>query len=296
MTQEYSKWPESEWAKEGAALSGAVCVGVDVGTTSTQAAVLSDGELVGWASIRTGADFAASAKAAAERASAPLGIRLLDLEAGRIGATGFGKRHAGFAGKLFDDVRSHGKGARHMYGPDVTTVVDLGAQTCRAIRLYDWDRVRDFAVSDICATGMGRNMEMVCDLLHVPITEIGWRSLELPETGDPEPVSTTCYNYASTETLGLYRPEYRAEPLTENEVYAAHVFAVAWRVLGTVGKLQPLEVGDVKVYEKLGFTGGLAKNPGVTKRIEREVGATALTSGIDPMLAGAIGSALLAME
>jgi activator of 2-hydroxyglutaryl-CoA dehydratase len=82
--------------------------------------------------------------------------------------------------------------------------------------------------------------------------------------------------------------------LTEGEVYASHLFAVAWRALGTIGKIQPLAVGDIRIYPELGFTGGLAKNPGITKRIERELGVTALTSEYDPMLAGAIGAALLA--
>jgi benzoyl-CoA reductase subunit A len=82
--------------------------------------------------------------------------------------------------------------------------------------------------------------------------------------------------------------------VTLHEVYASHLFAIAWRILGVIGKLQPLDIGDVKVYEKLCFTGGLAKNAGVTKRIERELGTTALTSAYDPMLAGAIGAALLA--
>ena len=180
-----------------------------------------------------------------------------------------------------------------MYGPEVHTVVDLGGQTVAAIRLYDWDRVRDFFMNDKCATGMGRNVETVCDLLQVPIEEIGALSLDV--AGDPVPVSTTCYAFAQTETMGLLgRPEYRAEPLTANQVYAAHLFAVATRAVNAIGKLQPLDVGDLSVYKELGFTGGLAKNVGVTKRIERDFNVTALTSEYDPILAGAIGAALLA--
>jgi benzoyl-CoA reductase subunit A len=179
-----------------------------------------------------------------------------------------------------------------MFGPSVHTVVDLGGQTMKAIRLYDWDRVQDITMNDKCATGQGRNIEQVCRLLQVPITEIGAMSLDVKV--DPEPVSTTCYAFAQTETLGQFRPEFRAEALTENEVYATHMLAVAWRMLGAIGKLQPLDPGEVMVYEDLGLTGGLAKNPGITKRIERELRVTALTSEYDPMLAGAIGAALLA--
>jgi activator of 2-hydroxyglutaryl-CoA dehydratase len=110
---------------------------------------------------------------------------------------------------------------------------------------------------------------------------------------DPEPVSTTCWNFANPETLGLFRTAFREEKSSENEVIAAYLFAVAWRALGVIGKLAPLDVGEVTVEEGLAFTGGLAKNKGITQRIERALKVTALTTDSDPMLAGAIGAALL---
>jgi benzoyl-CoA reductase subunit A len=292
MTNEFSKWPESSFTSDGIDWKSAktITAGVDVGTTSAQAAVLCDGKLFGWASIRVGTDFKKAADDVIAKALGKSGMTLKDI--GTVAATGFGKENVSYAGKTVDEVHCHMKGARFMYGPEVHTVVDLGAQTTKAIRLYDWDRVRDFMMNDKCATGMGRNIEIVCELLQVPITEIGEKSLDVK--ADPEPVSTTCFAFAQTETMGLFRPGYKEEPLTENEVYASHLFAVAWRALGAIGKIQPLDVGDIRIYEKLAFTGGLAKNVGITKRIERELQTEALTSEYDPMLAGAIGAALLA--
>jgi benzoyl-CoA reductase subunit A len=292
MKQEYSLWPEEHrvFSDAGPKPGSRITAGVDIGTTSAQAAILCDDKLYSYANIRTGKNFAASAEAALKLAADEAGIARKDLS--DIVVTGFGKNSASFATKTMDEVHCHAKGARFLFGPEVQTVVDLGAQTCKAILLHDWDRVRNFEINDKCATGMGRNIETLCDLLEVPITEIGPLSLEV--TGDPEPVSNTCFAYAMTETAGLFRPVFREELLTENEIYAMHLFAVAWRIMGTVGKLQPLDVGDLKVEGGLGFTGGLAKNPGVTKRLERDLGATALTSEFDPMLAGAIGAALLA--
>jgi benzoyl-CoA reductase subunit A len=294
MTQGYSNWPESSQTNDSIdwKVAKIVSAGVDIGTTSAQAVVLCDGQLFGSANLHIGSNFKQTADAVIAQALGQSGLTLKDVSV--VGATGFGKSNAAYASKLFDEVMCHGKGARYLYGPEVTTVVDLGAQTCAAIRLYDWDRVRDFAMNDICATGMGRDIERVSDLLHVPITEIGEKSLDV--VVDPEPVSTTCANFANTETLGLYRPELRTEPMTDNEVYASYLFAIAWRILGTIGKLQSLDVGDIKVDGALGFTGGLAKNPGITKRIERELGTVALTTEYDPILAGAIGAALLAQE
>jgi benzoyl-CoA reductase subunit A len=138
---------------------------------------------------------------------------------------------------------------------------------------------------------LGRAIELIANLLEVPITETGERSLSV-ET-DPEPVSTTCYNFMYPETMGLLRQGFREDEYGENEVLASALFAVAWRALGTIGKLSPLDIGEIKLDEGIGFTGGVAKNPGVTKRIERELGICAMSASYDPQLAGAIGAALL---
>ena len=291
MAGEYGKWPESSWVSGGAGWkAGPITAGVDVGTTSTQAAVFCGGDLAGYASINTGIDFEKAAKDALAMATEGSGVAVSDISA--VAGTGFGRKNIAFATKVFDEVRCHAKGARYMYGPDVRTVVDMGGQTVKAIRLFEWDRVRDFMLNDKCATGEGRNIEVLCELLHIGITDIGPKSLEAEK--DPEPVSTTCWAFADTETLGLFgRPEFKSEKLSEAQIYASHMFAVSWRIMGVIGKLSPLDVGDIKIDGGLAFTGGLAKNPGITQRIERDLGVEAARSDIDPMLAGAIGAALL---
>lgn len=291
MTDKYGRWPENVCAcGDKPDKSERLTAGVDVGTTSTQAAVMCSGKLCAYASIRTGADFRDAGNRALELALDKVKLAQADLDA--VASTGWGAGHVKAASKQINEVECHAKGARFMFGPEVHTVVDMGGQTVKAIRLYDWDRVRDVMINDKCSTGMGRNLETMCELLEIPITEIGERSLEIDS--EPEPVSTTCFAFAQTETMGLFgRPEFRLDPLTENQVYASHIYAVAWRILGIIGKLQPLDVGDITVYRELGLTGGLAKNQGVVKRIEQELKVSAAKSEYDPMLAGAIGAALL---
>ena len=292
MEQEYWRWPESSWVAGDFdwKTAGEVTAGVDVGTTSTQAVVMCGDKLFGYASIHTGVDFEKAAKDAVAAAINDSGMTLSDIS--MIGGTGFGKKNITFASKTFDEVHCHAKGARFMYGPDVRTVVDMGGQTVKAIRLFEWDRVRDFMLNDKCATGEGRNLEVLCDILHVDITEIGPKSLETEK--DPEPVSTTCWAFADTETLGLFgRPEFKNDKLTEADIYASHLFAIAWRIIGIIGRLSPLDVGEIQLDGELALTGGLAKNPGIKNRIERELSVKAAVSEYDPMLAGAIGAALL---
>ena len=293
MDQGYGAWPECEFTSDEIDWKTAahITAGVDIGTTSSQAAIMCDGVLFGYSNMRTGVDFRETANAVIQKAFGKSGMTLDNVET--VIGTGFGRRNISYATKYKDEVHCHAKGARFLFGPDVRTVVNIGGQTATAIRLYDWDRVWDFFHNDRCATGMGRGIEMLCDILHIPLVEIGEKSLDI--TDEPFQVSTTCHAFAATETLGLFgRPEYKEKPLCENEVYASYMFAVAWRILGMIGKLQPLDVGEIAVYKELGFTGGLAKNPGITKRIERELNVKALNSSYDPQLAGAIGAALLA--
>ena len=293
MAQEYWKWPESSWVANEAEwkAAGVITAGVDVGTTSAQAVVMSGASMLGYASTRVGADFGKAARSALSLAMAGSGKKAEDISV--IAGTGFGKNNITFAAKSFDEVHCHAKGARFMFGADVRTVVDMGGQTVKAIRLFDWDRVRDFMLNDKCATGEGRRIEVLCDLMHIGITEIGPKSLECEK--DPEPVSTTCWAFGGTETLGLFgRPEFRSEKLSEAEIYASYMFSTAWRIVGVIGRLSSLEVGEIELDGALGLTGGLAKNPGITKRIERDLGVKAAVSEYDPMLAGAIGAALLA--
>ena len=159
MAQAYWKWPESGRVSEVINWRDAsrITAGVDVGTTSTQAAILCDGELFSYASIHTGADFQAAADAALAQAMRAGGMCITDIRDGIV-ATGWGARHVAGAAKTMDEIHCHAKGARFMFGPEVHTVVDLGGQSVKAIRLYDWDRVRDFMMNDKCATGMGRGI------------------------------------------------------------------------------------------------------------------------------------------
>ena len=292
MIQDFGKWPESSWTSSEIDWKQAesITAGVDVGTTSTQAVIIVDGALFGYANLHTESDFGGAADTAIERAMGHTGMTLNDI--GNIAATGFGSKNVTCATKQLDEIQCHGKGARFMFGGNVKTVVDLGGQFTKAITLYNWDRVREFKVNDKCATGLGRNIETMSNLFQVPIVEMGKKSLDVAK--DPEPVSTTCYAFAETEAMGLFRQGFREDKYTENDVLASYLFTIAWRALSTIGKLAPLDIGDIQLESEIGFTGGLAKNEGVTKRLERELKMTALSSDIDPQLAGAIGAALLA--
>lgn len=281
MTREYWKWPESRWASPDIDWRKAktITAGIDIGSVSSQAVVLCDNKLFCYSNNYTSPDVSTNAQNTLDRALEGTGLKASDIH--KTVATGFGRDNVPFADSVANEIKCHSKGARFMYAPGVMTVADLGGQTAKAIKLYEWDRIRDFAVNDKCAVNMGYGIEMLADLLRVPIEEIGERSLSDAE--DPEPVSTTCNVFATTETMGLLR-----EGMTEQQVLASHIFAVEWRLYALIGRVSP--------EKELAFTGGLAKNAGIVKRLEKHLKLQSLTSDYDPQLAGAVGAAVIASE
>lgn len=281
MTDKYWKWPESSWKSPDIdpKKTNTLVAGVDVGTISTQAVIMCDGELCSYANTRTGPNGSNdSATTAMEKALQVAALKLEEIQ--YTVATGFGRKKVMFAQKPINEVACHAKGARFMYGPDVRTVLDMGAWTSKAIKLNEYGGIFDFAINDKCAAGFGEGIEVMADLSQVPIQEMGEKSLSVKE--EPQlPVSTTCRTFANTEAIGLLRGGAK-----ENEMLATYLYAVAFRLFSLVGRIDP--------KEGLAFTGGVAKNSGVVKRLEGYLKMTALTSKYDPQLAGAIGAALFA--
>jgi len=279
MIEEYGRWPESRWTAPDInwKKAKAITAGVDVGVVSSQAVVMCDDSLYCYANVRTASAHGGSPSGVMEQALQGTGLKIKDIQA--TVATGFGREHVPFAQHSANEITCHAQGARFLFGPSVRTVIDMGGHTSKVIKVNEWGKITDLFVNDRCATGMGRGVELLARLLHIPIQDMGDLSLTVKE--DPEPVSTTCYPFANTEAVGMLRGGAK-----QNEILASYLFAVAYRLYTLAGRM--------KTEQDLALTGGVAKNPGVVKRLEREMGMTALTPKYDPQLAGAIGAAIIA--
>ncbi|MCL6612853.1 MAG: benzoyl-CoA reductase, bzd-type, subunit Q [Peptococcaceae bacterium] len=279
--KEYWRWTEYNWVSPDLNWRDAriVAAGVDVGSVSTQAVIMTDGELYAFASIRTGSDSSGSAFSAISRAMENTGLKLGNIHC-TVG-TGYGRVNIPFAHKTVTEISCHARGAIFMYGPTVRTVLDMGGQDCKAIRCDGKGRVVSFLMNDKCAAGTGRGMEVFADMLAVPVEEVGEMSLRVDE--EPEPVSSTCVVFAKTEAAGLIRAGWSRE-----KVLAAYCSAVARRVAAL------LERNGVE--KDFAITGGIAKNAGVVSRLEKELGLQALKPRHDTQIAGAVGAAVFAGE
>jgi bzd-type benzoyl-CoA reductase Q subunit len=282
---EYWKWeeyhrilPDRKWRNKDL-----ITAGVDVGSVGSKAAIMIDGEVYSWSIMRTGSNSPDSAKKVMDWALEGTGLKLNDFK--YIVGTGYGRVNVPMANRAITEIACHAKGANYIWGPSVRTVLDVGGQDIKAIRCDETGRVASFLMNDKCAAGTGRGMEVFADLLKIPIEEIGAVSLRVDE--EPPPVSCTCVAFAKTEAMGLLRQGWSKE-----KVLAAYTRAMAVRMSNLINR--------VGLEKELVITGGQSKNIGIVSRIENILGVKCLPTpnwrenGLDPMVAGAIGAALLA--
>jgi len=277
--KEYWRWHEYNWHDPDIDWRDAeiITAGVDVGSVSSQAVILVDGKIYACANMRTGHSSPESARKVANWALEGTGMKIEDIH--YVVGTGYGRVKVPFANRAITEIACHARGAVEIYGNSVRTVLDMGGQDLKVIRCDERGKVLNFLMNEKCAAGTGRGMEVMADLLGVPIGEVGPRSLQVDE--EPPPVSNTCVLFAKSEALGLLREGWPTE-----KVLAAFCRAMTDRVYALLEELG--------VQRDLAITGGIAKNVGIVKRLERKLGFEALKTEKDPQLAGAWGAALFA--
>ncbi len=276
---EYWRWPEYRNTVSNADWNNAkaITAGVDIGSVGSKAAVLVDGELYAFAAMRTGGVSEATAVKVIDWALEGTGLEIGKLN--YVVGTGYGRVNVPFAKRTITEIACHARGAHYIYGPTVRTVLDIGGQDCKAIRCDDKGKVLSFLMNDKCAAGTGRGLEVFADLIRVPIREVGKVSLDIDQ--DPPPVSNTCVIFAKAESLALLRQGWSKE-----KVAAAYHTAMANRIVDLLSR--------VGIEKDFVITGGVAKNMGIVRRLERILNIKPLEPRMDPILAGALGAGLFA--
>ena len=275
--KEFWRWQENVWVDESKDWKSAkiITCGIDVGSVSSQAVLVVDGELYGFNSMRTGNNSPDSATNALQGVMDKCGMQQSDIH--YVVGTGYGRVNVPFANKAITEIACHARGANYMGGNSVRTILDMGGQDCKAIHCDEKGKVTNFLMNDKCAAGTGRGMEVISDLMQIPIAELGPRSFDID--AEPDAVSSVCVVFAKSEALGLLKAGY-----TKNKVIAAYCQAMAERVVSLLER--------IGVEEGFFITGGIAKNPGVVKRIEKLLGIKAMETKVDSQIAGALGAAL----
>jgi len=279
--QEFWRWPEYRWVNEEIdwRKGKVITAGVDVGSVSSKVAIMVDGQLYAYDYMRTGYSSPDSAERAMKWVLELTDMKLSDIHF--IIGTGYGRVNVPFAHKTITEIACHARGAVYIYGPTVRTILDMGGQDLKAIRCDERGKVLAFLMNDKCAAGTGRGLEVFADLINVPIEKLGEVSLQVEE--EPPPITYTCVVFAKSECIGLLRRGWPKE-----KVAAAYHIAMVNRMIELLQRLG--------VEKDFVVTGGVVKNPGIVKRLEKKLGLKVLQPkpGMDPALAGAIGAALFA--
>lgn len=249
---------------------------MDIGSASSKALILEKGEVLAHAIVPTGAESANSAERVMEEVLRRAGCGLDEVS--YIVSTGYGRVIVPFADEEMTELSCHARGAHHLF-PGARTVLDMGGQDCKAIRCDAQGRLGDFAMNDKCAAGTGRFLELMADVLRVPLDEIG--SLSLEAEGEVR-ISNTCAVFAKSEVAALVR-----QGRDLREVLAGLHEAIATRVHALLRK--------VGTEPEFVIAGGIGKNMGVVRRIEAKVGLPALLPP-EPQITGALGAALFAAD
>jgi len=251
--------------------------GVDVGSTQTKAVVIDERRRpVGRSLIDTGANVVQAAETAFARALQDAGI--LEESVDLVVGTGYGRYRVTFGNFQVTEISCHARGAVHMF-PGTRTVVDMGGQDTKVIRVGPAGEIVDFCMNDKCAAGTGRFLGAAAAALEIPLDELGPTALRAEK---PVPITTTCTVFAESEVLSWLGRGKKIEDI----LLGVHLSIVS-RTMGLIRR--------VGIEPEVTFTGGVTRNIGMVKVLNDALG-TEVNVSEDSHYMGALGAALFATD
>jgi predicted CoA-substrate-specific enzyme activase len=251
--------------------------GVDVGSTQTKAVVTDEeGSIRGRALTMTGANVVAAAQESFALACGDAGVE--EEEVLYVVGTGYGRYRVTFGNSQVTEISCHARGANHLF-PATVSVLDMGGQDTKAIRIGARGEVLDFCMNDKCAAGTGRFLQSAAAALEIPLADLGPIALRSTR---PVKISTTCTVFAESEVLSWLARGRKIEDI----LMGVH-HGIANRSLALLRR--------VGVEPEVTFTGGVARNPAMVKLIAEYLEAPVNVSE-ESHFCGALGAALFAMD
>lgn len=193
--------------------------------------------------------------------------------------TGYGRVKIPFANKNVSEISCHGRGAHYLL-PSVHTIIDIGGQDSKVIRVNEEGKLIDFTMNDKCAAGTGRFIEVMARTLETTLENMGPLALK---SLNPKMITAQCSVFAETEVVSLI-----ADGVPVQDIIAGLTDSIASRIVSLVNR--------IGLKPDLTITGGVAKNVGVVKSIETKLNLQIKPIPIDPQIIGALGAALFAKE
>ena len=265
------------YAEKGKVMGKGYVAGIDSGSTSTDVVILDkERNVVTGIILPTGAGAALGAERALEEALKESGLERSDIDA--MVTTGYGRTAIRDGDKSITEITCHARGA-HYLDPSVRTVIDIGGQDSKVIRLNEDGSVANFVMNDKCAAGTGRFLEMMARTMEMDLDRMSGTGLSYKEDIT---ISSMCTVFAESEVVSLIAQNKATDDIVHglNKAVASKTAALAKRVGGTAPYM---------------MTGGVSKNRGLVKTLEEKLGAPLVISD-KAQLCGALGAALFAAD
>ena len=253
-----------------------ITAGMDVGAKTIKVVVVKDGEIAGQAIVPAGFDTKEAAEKAYGEALTASGVKREDITA--LIATGAGRKEVSYATDTVTEVGADARGVSELL-PTARTVIDVGAEEGRAVRIDDAGKVQDFAVNEKCAAGAGAFTEAMARALEVPLEDLGEFSLGSTQA---IPMNAQCTVFAESEVVTLVHAK-----TPKADIARAVHDAIADRITSTVRR--------VGINKDVALIGGVARNIGFVKSLEEDLDMKLLIPAA-PQFVGALGAALIAAD
>jgi predicted CoA-substrate-specific enzyme activase len=251
-----------------------VVCGIDVGSRNVCAVILNDRKILAHYLITSAEEGESIARRVVSAALATTDIAFNDVK--NIVVTGCGRDSVRFADRTSAEVVCQARGAYHFY-PSARTVINLGAESSRVIKLNGDGKVISFAKNDKCAAGSGLFLETMSQILQVPLEMMGQLSMQAEGY---EEVSSICAVFAESEVISHIH-----KGIPRQQILAGVHKSVATKImelLGTTG-----------VTKDIILTGGVAKNLAIVNELNSKIKLEVIVPQ-EPQIVGALGAALIA--
>lgn len=249
-------------------------VGIDIGSVTTKG-VLYDGKDFKSTYKPTGFDPTTIGDSIVEDLSSKFDVSKQKIT-GFFG-TGYGRIHLPYADDVISEIICQGRGCNYLF-PEVRSVLDVGGQDSKAMKINSKGKVLDFVLNDKCAAGTGRFLEMSLNSLGITLNEID----EIAADSEPVKISSMCSVFCETEVLNLMM-----QGEDKGKIVAGLLKSIATRVATMANK--------VSASREIVFTGGIAKSSVLKGYLEKAGGFNAKVYD-DPMITAALGAAVIGYE
>lgn len=252
-------------------------LGIDVGSVSTDAVILNEQKkIITYSIVKSGFDHKAAIDEAINNICTKAQIEKSQIRS--IVSTGYGRRNVADADKVVTEISCHAKGI-HFLSPNIRTVIDIGGQDSKGIRVSENGYAETFCMNDKCAAGTGRFLEVMAQAMGIEINDLGSIALTARKV---EPISSICTVFAESEVISKI-----AEGKPKENIIAGIHQAIGERLMGMVA--------SIGVKKPVALTGGVAKNQGINNALSKHL-EEVIYRPEEPQIVGALGAAIFAMD